>query len=156
MGRIGDEHALEALRAGLHSDYRSIRAHCARVLGALNDQQIIPLLLARVAEESDIGLQMAFASTLGNLRAAQAMQPLLALLAAVHNVGTRRELALFLARIMGHEQHFITLLREIRGDMGTAVPQTVTALAKKVIKSQPDQQKLANTLKACADAFAHQ
>ena len=156
LGRIGDEHALESLREGLNSDYRSIRAHSARALGALNDQHIIPTLMERLASETDIGLQMAYASTLGNLQAAPATQPLLNLLATVHNAGARRELALSLARIIGNEQHFITLLRQIRGDMGTTLAQNVTALARKASKNYPDKHQLHSILHTCADAFARQ
>jgi hypothetical protein len=156
LGRIGDEHALESLREGLHSDYRSIRDHCARALGALNDQDVIPLLLERLESESDVGLQMAYASALGNLRAEKATQPLLALLESVHNAGARRELALSLARIIGNEQNFITLLRQVRGDMGTTISQNVTMLARKASKSHPDKHELHAVLHACADAFARQ
>jgi hypothetical protein len=156
LGRIGDEHALKSLREGLNSEYRSIRAHSARALGALNDQHIIPLLLERLDGENDIGLQMAYASTLGNLRAPEGTQPLLHLLATIHNVGARHELALSLARIIGHEQQFINLLRQIRGDMGTTIAQHVTTLAKKVGKNRSDSKKLSATLKECADAFARQ
>lgn len=156
LGRIGDEHALESLREGLNSDYRSIRAHSARALGTLDDQHIIPTLMERLASETDIGLQMAYASTLGNLQAASATQPLLDLLATVHNAGARHELALSLARIIGNEQHFITLLRQIRGDMGTTIAQNVTALARKASKDYPDKQQLESSLRSCADAFARQ
>ena len=156
LGRIGDEHALESLRAGLNSEYHSIRAHCARALGALNDQHIIPLLLERLENETDIGLQMAYASTLGNLRAEKATQPLLELLETVHNAGARRELALSLARIIGNEQNFITLLRQVRGDMGTTISQNVTTLARKARKNHPDKHELHTVLQACAAAFARQ
>jgi HEAT repeat protein len=156
LGRIGDEHALASLRDGLNSDYRSIRAHCARALGALNDQEVAPLLLERLVNESDSGLQMAYASTLGNLRATAATQPLLDLLATVQNPGARRELALSLARIIGNEQYFINLLRQMRGDTGTTIAQQVTMLAKRASKRHPEKQKLPAMLKECADTFAHQ
>jgi hypothetical protein len=156
LGRIGDDHALESLREGLNSDYRSIRAHCARALGALNDQQVVPFLLERLEKETDVGLQMAYASALGNLQAEKAVQPLLELLKTVHNAGARRELALSLARIIGNEQNFINLLRQVRGDMGTTISQNVTTLARKAGKKYPDKHELHSVLQACADTFARQ
>src|SRR5690606_11796686 len=67
LGRIGDIEAREALRKGLNSEYRSIRAHCARALGSLSDTTIVPELLERLEYESDTGLQMAYASALGSM-----------------------------------------------------------------------------------------
>ena len=156
LGRVGDAEAIYSLREGLSSEYRSIRAHCARALGALNDQPSVPLLLKYLEAESDIGLQMAYASALGNLRTPLATQLLLNLLETIHNEGARQELALSLARIMGNEQHFITLLRQTREDMGTTTAQQVMGLAKKMNKSHPSNVKLAATLKKCADALARQ
>ncbi|MEM7116274.1 MAG: MFS transporter [Chloroflexota bacterium] len=154
LGRMGDEHALKSLRDGLDSDYRSIRAHCARALGALGDKTIIPLLLQRLAEEPDIGLQMAYASTLGKLEAKTAVYPLLNLLETVQNSGARRELALSLARIIGNEQRFITLLRESKTDAGTAFAQAVVALEKRLSKDQ--DAVLSNRLHESSDAYARQ
>ncbi|NOR84277.1 MAG: hypothetical protein GQ526_12375, partial [Ardenticatenales bacterium] len=45
LGRMGDQEAIEPLRAGLDSSYRSVRAHCARSLATLGDAEGVPLLL---------------------------------------------------------------------------------------------------------------
>jgi len=156
LGRMGDEHALKSLRDGLHSEYHSIRAHSARALGSLGDVQIIPLLLTRLEDETDVGLKIAYASTLGKLQAETAVQPLLSLLETMHNRGARWELALSLARIMGNEQRFIILLRQTRDDMGTVFSQSVTALEKQFLKNQLGNEVLSTLLTECADAYARQ
>jgi MFS family permease len=131
LGRMGDERALDPLRRSLDSDYRSVRAHSARALGALRDREMISQLLARLETETDKGLQMAYASALGNLHAQEAVAPLLALLAETDNRGARLEVALSLARIVGDEHHFIQLLRQVRADPGTALSQAVAAIRKR-------------------------
>ncbi len=108
LGRLGDKEAIDPLRRALDSDYRSVRAHSARALGALGAREIAPTLLERLDEESDKGLQMAYASALGNLQTTEAAPKLLELLAATDNKGARMELALTIARILGDEHNFIT------------------------------------------------
>ena len=156
LGRIGDEHALKSLRDGLDSDYRSIRAHSSRALGSLGDEQIVPLLLTRLEQEPDIGLQMAYAATLGKLQAKTAVQPILQLLETVQNRGAQRELALSLARIIDNESGFITLLRQSKEDAGTSFAQVITAVAKQLRREQPESENLLNHLNDTADAYARQ
>ena len=134
LGRLGAPEAIEPLRRALDSDYRSVRAHSARALGALGATDMAPLLMQRLESETDKGLQMAYASALGNLGAAEATPQLLALLDRTENPGARLELALTLARIVGDEHHFISLLRATRGDPGTALAQATTAVRRQVEK----------------------
>lgn len=150
LGRIGDKHAIESLRAGLKSEYRSIRAHCARALGKLGDTTIIPLLMERLDSESDKGLQMAYLATLGSLKATQAIPTLLDYLRAFENEGARMELALSVSRIVGQEQPFIRLLRQIRSDPATACAQSVMHLKDKLRKNGENGQ----ITESCADIFA--
>ena len=114
LGRMGDESALPMLRKGLNSDYRSIRAHCARALGTLGDTYITPMLLERLQSETDKGLRVAYASALGQLRSPEAIDTLFSILDSTENEGARLELALSLARMTGHEQPFVRLLRHSR------------------------------------------
>ncbi len=130
LGRLGDDDARATLRKGLDSDYRSIRAHCARALGTLRDQSVAPLLLERLQAETDKGLRIAYSSALGNLRWDAAVPLVLGILRQTENEGARLELALALGRIAGQEHHFIRLLRSMRQDKGTAASQAVTALQK--------------------------
>jgi HEAT repeat protein/Na+/melibiose symporter-like transporter len=131
LGRLGDKRAIEPLRRSLTSSYRSVRAHSARALGALGDREVAPLLLERLNEESDRGLQMAYASALGNLQWVEATPKLLQLLAETENKGARLELALTLARIVGEERNFVSLLRQVRSDPGTATAQALSSYRRR-------------------------
>ncbi len=153
LGRIGDEHALRTLREGLHSEYRSIRAHCARALGTLNDQTVAPYFLQQLEGELDKGLQMAYASALGHLGYKPAVEPLLQLLETTQNEGARLELALSLARIFGEERQFIQLLRQLRADTGTAASQTLSGLKRKLAR-QHGSAVVIRLFDRCAEAFA--
>ncbi|WP_420580939.1 HEAT repeat domain-containing protein [Reichenbachiella sp.] len=153
LGRIGDERAAQALRQGLSSPYNSIQAHCARALGALGDREITPALRERLQQERDKGLQMAYASALGNLRAKESDKLLLDLLYTFENEGARMELALSLARLAGDEGHFIQLLRQARQDTGTATAQALTTIKRKISKERAGNELL-NTLDGCIDALA--
>jgi MFS family permease len=149
LGRMGDDRAIAPLRDGLNADYRSIRVHSTRALGTLGDERSVPLLLRRLEAEPDPGLQIAYASALGQLRAVQATDKLLALLAQRDDAVSRLELALALARIVGEEAPFIQLWRQMQGDVGTAVAQTLTSLEKRVNGTAADRH-------AIADLFAHE
>ncbi|MBZ0291629.1 MAG: MFS transporter, partial [Anaerolineae bacterium] len=107
LGRIGDAGAIPTLRNGLNSDYRSVRAHCARALGTLGDVESAPLLLERLNSETDKGLCMAYASALGNLGSAEAVDKIVAFLGETDNEGARFELVLALARMVDGEHTFI-------------------------------------------------
>ena len=154
LGRMGDPRALPALRAALNSPYHSIQAHSARALGALGDQEIVPELLKRLATETDKGLQMAYASALGKIGVTEAVDLLLGLFDKTTNVGARLELALCLARLVGHEHHFIHLVRRLREDLGTAAAQAVLVFKKKVDKNARNASQLDPLLTQCAEAFA--
>jgi hypothetical protein len=136
LGRLGTPEAVGPLRKALDSDYRSVRAHSARALGALGATEVAPVMLTRLDAETDKGLQMAYASALGNLRAAEATPQLLALLAHTANRNARLEIALTLARIVGDEHNFISLLRAARADRGTALAQATAGVRRRVEKGK--------------------
>ncbi len=152
LGRLGSPEAIGPLRKALDSDYRSVRAHSARALGALGATEVAPIMLARLDAESDKGLQMAYASALGNLQAADATPQLLALLAHTENRNARLEVALTLARIIGDEHHFISLLRAIRADRGTALAQATDAARRRVEKGRSATP--GSAWETCEDALA--
>ncbi len=156
LGRIGDKQAREALREGLNSDYRSIRAHCARALGALSDTRIVPELLERLNHETDIGLRMAYASSLGSIPAPEGIQPIMDLLLEIDNQGARNELALSLARIVGDEQQSIRILRQLRQETGTNASHLVFALGQKVADLRSDNPELDTLFHECINAFAQE
>lgn len=126
LGRIGDVQALPALREGLDSEYKSIRAHCARALGTLGDREIIPILHERLKVEEDKGLQIAYAATLASLQAHDTIETIFKVMEQTQNDKARMEITLSLARIVEDEHHFVTLLRQIRTDSGTAIAQELT------------------------------
>jgi MFS family permease len=152
LGRMGDKRALPTLRNGLHAPYRSLQAHCARSLGTLADTSVAPLLLERLQTETDKGLRIAYASALGNLKAQEALETLFGVLAAMENEGARMELALAIARIIGGEQRFIRLLRQLRQDAGTAASQALIAWKRKLDKSVDTALK--ERIDECAHQFA--
>ncbi|MBN1977832.1 MAG: MFS transporter [Anaerolineae bacterium] len=157
LGRMGDKRAIEPLRAGLDARYRSVQAHCVRSLGSLEDVEIAPVLLERLAGETDDGLKLAYASALGQLRAEEAVGELLALLRTCQSSDAQMEVALALARIVGDEHGFIQLLRQIRGEAGTAMSQNVTALKKKLGECRIDgEADLPAMLSRCAETLAQQ
>jgi HEAT repeat protein/MFS family permease len=157
LGRLDDARAVEPLRRGLDARYRSVRAHCARSLGSLGDASVSPLILERLACETDDGLRLAYASALGQLGAQDAVDPLLVLLEDSQGQDVRMEVALALARIVGDEHYFIQLLRQVRGETGTALSQAVTTLKKRWDEYQIDtEEDLWAKLDTCAETLARE
>ncbi|MFN8491346.1 MAG: MFS transporter [Caldilineaceae bacterium] len=154
LGRTGDPSAIEPLRAGLHSTYRSIQSHCARSLATLGDRTMIPLFLERLATDPDYGQQVAYASALGKLGASEATPPLLTLLRTADDESIQMELALAVARTVGPEHYFIQLLRQTRTEPGTALAQQLGSLRRKILKLGKEQQSLSIVIDGCTDAFA--
>ncbi len=154
LGRTGDLEARDALREALDSKYRSIQAYSIRALGTLDDQEMAPVLLERLEREStDKGLQMACASALGKMAYEPAAPAMLKLLNVMQNAGARRELGLSIARLIGSENHFVSLAREAQTDAATATAQAVTAFKKKLSKDE-DQMNLQYLIDETADALA--
>jgi MFS family permease len=151
LGRIGDNDAVITLRHGLESPYRSIQAHCARSLGTLGDTSVAPLLLERLQTETDKGLRIAFSTALGNLQYTLAMPTLFDVLSQTENEGARLEVALAVARLVGHEHHFIRLMRSLRADKGTAASQAITVFKRRF---GSEDVQVNHIITACADAFA--
>jgi hypothetical protein len=153
LGRIGDARAIPALRPGLESQYRSVRAHTVRALGTLRDEELGSVLLERFQTEPDHGIRMAYASAIGKLQVVEAVGPLLDFLRTRQETGPRLELALILARLIGGEQHFIQLWRHARAEASTGLSQATTALLRRAdhLLTLDDR---AHELSLCADAFA--
>lgn len=154
LGRIADPDAVPALRAQLDAPYRSIRAHSARALGAMRERSVVSILLSRLEEEEDKGLQMAYASALGNIQAEEAVEPLLRLLYRTQNSGARLELALSLARIVGGEHIFVSLLRQMRGDQDTTAAKEIGDFRRRLDKARIMPKESTQQLGQSSDAFA--
>jgi MFS family permease len=153
LGRIGDPDALPALREQLNGPYLSIRAHAARALGANRDSTMIPELRKRLAVEQDKGLIMAYASALGNMHAEEAIGDLLSLLDRMENPGARLELALSLARIVGQEHVFVSLLRQMREDQDTTVAQALGNFRRHIERVRILSREHVQELVASEEAF---
>lgn len=156
LGRMGDPAARDALVAGLDTPYRSIQVHCARSLGALGDVSVADQLRQRLVSETDKGLQMAYASALGQLQDGEAAPLLLDLLDAIENQGARMELALSLARIVGEEHLFIQTLRQWRQDPATAASQAVSGARRALQRYSPTESSDLPSLSEIADALARE
>ena len=154
LGRIQDPIAAPALRAGLDSPYRSIRAHSARALGTLGDLESIPLLLERLAQAEDKGLQMAYASTLGQLKAAEATVAILRVLASMSNPAARWELTLALARIVGDETAYVRLIRRGKADLGKAASQALLTQSNHYRRQMVADVDLLTLIDQCMEAFS--
>ena len=154
MGRIGDPRAIEPLRAGLDSPYRSVQGHCARALGTLNDTQSISLLLHRFEGERDEGLQLAYASALGHLKEEKAVRRILEILLTCSDETARGELALSLFRIAGAEHIFIQIQRSMQDEPGSALSQAITNAQKHLRKQSIKSAELHAELDAGALALA--
>jgi MFS family permease len=152
LGRMGDANALPTLRNGLNSPYRSIQAHCARSLGTLGDKESILTLHERLKTETDKGLRIAYSSALGNLHAEEALATIFDVLRETSNEGARMELSLAIARVIGGEQHFIRLLRQMRHDKGTATAQAIMAWRRKALDGVDGALKALVT--ECVNTFA--
>ena len=155
LGRIGDSRALEPLRQALQAPYRSVKAHAARSLATLGDLEFIAILKHQLEAETDLGLQIAYASSLGRLQDRQAAPELLRLLRFCPDTDGQMELSLSLARILGEEARFIQLLRGTRADAGTSLSQAISGLQGLFgdipTPEDPDRFLVA----ACAESLAH-
>jgi HEAT repeat protein len=157
LGRTGDARAVEPLRQALqNSKYRSVRAHSLRSLGVLGDLESAPVALDGVNEESDVGLLLAYSSVLGRLQVVEATDQLLALLASSPSRSSRREMALAVARLMGDENNFVTLLRQCDQEAGTALAQAALAVRKRLDKAGGDAGAASAALEQSARTLARQ
>ena len=124
----------------------------------MGDRECIPELLTRLQTESDYGQQIAYASALGKLQASEATGDLLALLQGADDEITQLELALAVARTVartvGDEHYFIQLLRQTRGEKGTALAQALVALRRKVSQLTSDDTQALAALDSASDLLA--
>lgn len=138
LGRTGDPRALEPLRHAMHnSAYRSVQAHSIRALGVLHDRDSVPYLLDHLALELDVGMLLAYSSALGRMQVLEATPRLLEVLSTSPSRSSRREMALDVARLIGDENNFVSLLRACDHEAGTALAQAILAFRKRLDKENP-------------------
>jgi HEAT repeat protein/predicted MFS family arabinose efflux permease len=157
LGRIGDARALEPLRKAAHtSRYRSVQAHSIRSLGVLGDRQSVPSFLESMARETDVGMQLAYSAVLGRMQVTEATGRLLDLLVSSPSRSSRREMALAVARLVGDENNFVSLLRQCDQEAGTPMAQAVLALRKRLDKGESNTDVASSALDRCAQTLARQ
>jgi hypothetical protein len=66
------------------------------------------------------------------------------------------ELALALARILGDEDYFIRLLRQVHSEPGTALAQALVSLKRKIAKLSAGNPKVMIAYEATTDALARE
>jgi HEAT repeat protein len=131
LGRLGSEEGQPPLQKGLDSDYRSIRAHSARSLATLGDRSVVELLRTRLRQEKEHGLRIAYAASLAQLQDTAVTPLLISLLYQETEPMARAELALALARLIGNENKYIQMLRQMRADIDTTASQIILSMNKK-------------------------
>jgi len=154
LARIGDPRAIPALREALSSGYPLLEARSARALATLGDAEIIPALLERFRKEPAEGQRIAYASALGALRCTRAVPDLLACLRRLENQSSRMEVALALARTVGHEQYFMRLARDMRSEPGTPAARALSALRKKMARLGIHVSETRRLAGECEEALA--
>ncbi|MBI2441860.1 MAG: MFS transporter [Lentisphaerae bacterium] len=156
LGRIGDKQAIPALRRALISEYALLRSRSARSLAILSDAEAVPILFDLFNSEKQDSIRVAYASALGVLHAARALDDLLALLCRLTNANLRGEVALAIARIIGAEHHFVRLWRATRSDFGTGVATAIALQRKRVGADRSAPSGVAAALAALEQMMAAQ
>lgn len=130
LGRLGDKRAIKPLRNYLNSGYHLLEANSARALAMLGDTEVIPLIHAKMQDEREPMLKVAYATSLGKLGGAQAIHDIFELYRDLHIEVQRGEVGLALARLTGDEKYYITQWRQVRFDPATALAQLVLGLQR--------------------------
>ena len=154
LGRIGDGQAVERLRGLLLGNYPLMAARSARSLAQLGDSEVIPLLTARLRDELDDGLRIAYASALGSLRCTDALPEILAFLDDSPSESARRELALAAARIVNDEHYLIRLWRRLEPDRATATSEALLALRRRMVRDAPNRKAMRRQIDLCIQLLA--
>jgi hypothetical protein len=130
LGRIGSPRAIPALRRTLHSGYRPLEANSARSLALLDDAQSIPDFLAKLEQEPNSRLRLAYVSALGKLRVEGSIKQLFDLLYGTLSETSRGEIGLAIARIAGDEKYYLRHWRSVHSDFNTSTAQALLAFKK--------------------------
>lgn len=153
LGKVGDNRALEALRNGLNSPYRSVQVYCIRSLGSMGDRSVAAVLMERFTREKDKGLLMALATALGQLGVRAAAGPMLHLMRTADQDYDRIELAVALARLVGNEHRFVQLQRQVENESKAGLSKTLTDLKKKMARSELGGENVERALAESAKHF---
>ena len=153
LGKMKAKSAVVPLRETLLSEYRLLRARSARSLAMLGDTASCPFIHAQLKSEQDLALRIAYASALGALQYADAFEDIRELIYSTESPTLRAELALALARLVGHEQLFVRLWRRLGHDTPTSTAQIVLSLQKRLPSWFARKTDLRLMISECATAF---
>ncbi len=156
LARMEDPAAVAPLRRAFALQYPLLAARAARALAALGERRIVPELMRRLDSECDIGVRIAYASALGQLRAREAVGRVLALADHVPGSLWMSELNLALARMTGDESFFIQLWRQMRKDPGTAAARALEKTLKSLRRQKNATAEMLATARDAAGALARQ
>lgn len=151
LANLGDPQAIPVLRRTLHSGYPLLEANSARALANLGDTESVPVFLAKLREEPNRRLRIAYASALGKLGDTNAIPELFTLMRQAHTDTSRGEFGLALARLAGDERYYIQNWRRLRAGRATAIAQAVLAL-KRLVRS-PQAEQVHPLLDQCSRQF---
>lgn len=155
LGRMGDKSAIVALRETLYSDYSLLCARSARALATLGDSESIPYFVKRFVAETDPGIRIAYAQSLGKLRYCGNIESMMDFLQSLEEPILRSEMALAMARIIGNERHYMILWRQLKDDFDVVIVKAILMLKS----SHPGVMATSSHVKTFTDqassAFAH-
>jgi hypothetical protein len=154
LGRLGDKHAIMPLREMLHSKHALLCARSARALATLGDTDSIPVLINLFRNQTDPGLRIAYAQSLGKMRCGQVIEEMLAFLKFLQDDMLRYEMALALARIVGDERRFITLWRQLKTDFATNAAMAILEIKHNWIAVFSHDARISHSVQAASSAFA--
>ncbi|UCG26258.1 MAG: MFS transporter [Chloroflexota bacterium] len=152
LGRIGSSRAVPALREALLSGYRPLEANSARSLAMLDDQESVPQIMAKLQQEPNPRLRLAYVSALGRLRVEGSIEQLFDLLYEARSEVSRGEIGLAIARIVGDEKYYLQHWRSLRSDLDTSTAQALLAFQKPAERC--GLAELAEVAEASANSFA--
>jgi len=139
LGLIGDSRAIPILRESLDSKHSLLRSRAAIALAHLNDVDSIPMLLEKFNKDEMV--KSAYADALGILRCEEAIVPIINYMSEVEDQVTRQSLAYSVASIVGNENLFLLMLREIRRNLSETREELVYYVRKKLPSMTDDPKK---------------
>ena len=152
LGRIGSPRAIPALRRTLFSGYRPLEANSARSLAFLDDTESIPHFQAKLQQEPNPRLRLAYVSALGKLGVTGSVEQLFDLLFQTRSEVSRGEIGLAIARIVGDEKYYLRHWRSLHSDFNTSTAQALLAFQKPAERC--GMAELAEVAEVSANNFA--
>lgn len=152
LGRIGSGRAIPALRRALSSGYRPLEANSARSLAMLDDSESVPRIMAKLEQEPNPRLRLAYVSALGRLQVEGSIEQLFDLLRQARSEVSRGEIGLAIARMAGDEKYYLQHWRSLQSDFNTATAQALLAFQKP--SERCGMAELAQVAEASANSFA--